>query len=176
MVTFFYGSAVYFNWVPSCILSWHRNWKFFLCCFEENFQLAFNCVYNHFFTVPTNAHLCTLKTLKSHIKILKICPPTCFGLFWNLPQGARKLHFAKLLRWDLLIYIHYRIVWFVDSIFLHSEINTTFHKLNLFLSSEEFMKVFAHFGPSQRANISKLFSSVYGERSQKIWLFMNTAG
>jgi hypothetical protein len=39
--------------------------------------------------------------------------PTCFGLFWNHPQGTRKLHFAKLLRWDLLIYICYKIVRFV---------------------------------------------------------------
>jgi hypothetical protein len=39
--------------------------------------------------------------------------PACFGLFWNHLQGARKQHFAKLLRWDLLIYFRYKIVRFV---------------------------------------------------------------
>jgi len=67
---------------------------------------------NHFFAVPTNAHLVHYKTLKSHIKYLTLAP-TCFGLLWNHPHGARKLHFANLLRWDLLIYIHYKIVQFV---------------------------------------------------------------
>ena len=35
--------------------------------------------------------------------------------------------------------------------------NTTFLKLNLCLPADEFMKAFIRFGPSQRANISKLF-------------------
>jgi hypothetical protein len=65
-----------------------------------------------FFTVPTNAHRVHFKTLKCHIKHLTLAPK-CFSLLWNHPHGARKLHFASLLRWDLLIYIRYKIVHFV---------------------------------------------------------------
>jgi hypothetical protein len=32
------------------------------------------CWFNHNFTVPNHAQFCTLKTLKSHIKTLNICP------------------------------------------------------------------------------------------------------
>ena len=66
------------------------------------------CIKDHFFTVPTNAHLIHFKTLK-YLTLAS----TCFGLFWYHRQGARKLHFAKLLRWDLLIYICYKFVQFV---------------------------------------------------------------
>jgi len=43
-----------------------------------------------------------LKTLKSHIKHLTFAP-TCFGPLLRPSSGARKQHFARLLKWDLLI-------------------------------------------------------------------------
>jgi len=45
----------------------------------------------------------------------------------------------------------------------HKEQNysTTFLKLNFFPPTDEFMKVFTHFGPSQRANILKRFHIVW---------------
>jgi len=39
-------------------------------------------------------------------------PPV--GLEPTISSGARRLYFAKLLRWDLLIYVCYKIVRFVD--------------------------------------------------------------
>jgi hypothetical protein len=35
------------------------------------------------------------------------------SLFKTILRGARRLYFAKLLRWDLLMYVCYKIVWFV---------------------------------------------------------------
>jgi len=35
------------------------------------------------------------------------------SLFKNHPRGVRTLYFANLLRWDLLIYVRYKIVRFV---------------------------------------------------------------
>ena len=66
---------------------------------------------NHFLLFQLMHTLYTL-TLKSHIKMLNICP-YMFRSLLNHPQGACKQHFTKLLRWDLLIYIHYKIVQFV---------------------------------------------------------------
>jgi hypothetical protein len=40
--------------------------------FFFNLLLHSACCFNHFFTVPTNAHPVHFKTLKSHIKILNI--------------------------------------------------------------------------------------------------------
>jgi len=71
------------------------------------------CWFNHFFNLPTNAHLIRFKNTKNLILKYLTLASTCFGLFWNHPQRACKLHFAKLLRWDLLNYIRYKIVQFV---------------------------------------------------------------
>jgi hypothetical protein len=36
------------------------------------------------------------------------------SLFKTILRGAHRLYFAKLLRWDLLIYVRYKIVRFVS--------------------------------------------------------------
>ena len=63
----------------------------------------------YFFNIPTNArNIYTLKSTKN-----LYCPYMFRSLFKNHPQEARRLCFAKLLRWDLLIYVRHKIVRFV---------------------------------------------------------------
>jgi len=68
---------------------------------------------------PANtSELCTqyihFKSTKFTLKTLNTCPYMFRSLFKTiLGGGACRLYFAKLLRWDLLIHIHYKIVRFV---------------------------------------------------------------
>jgi hypothetical protein len=68
----------------------------------------------YFFNIPTNTHnIYTLKSVKVHIKTLNTCPYMFRSLFKIILKGARRLHFAKSLRWGLLINVCYKIVRFV---------------------------------------------------------------
>jgi hypothetical protein len=57
-------------------------------------------------------NLYTLKPLKIHIKTHNT-RPYMFRSLMKPTSGSRKLHFVKLLNYDPLIYIRYKIVWFV---------------------------------------------------------------
>jgi hypothetical protein len=87
-----------------------------LCCRQGSlYTINLSVFANYFFNIPTNAHnIYTLKSTKIHIKTLNTCPYMFWSLFKTILRGACRLYFTELLRWDLLIYVRYKIVRFVD--------------------------------------------------------------
>ena len=77
------------------------------CCRFSKYKISYS------FNIPTHAHnIYTLKSTKIHIKTLKNLPLHVSVHFKDHLQGARGQYFVKLLSWDLLIYVRYRIVRF----------------------------------------------------------------
>ena len=80
-------------------------------------RTALKVIWYYKLIISTNAqniYSYTSKSTNIHIKTLNTCPYMFRSLFFKtIHRGARRLYFAKLLRWDLLIGVCYKIVRFV---------------------------------------------------------------